>query len=444
MNNKSAYLTLVKFLSFFIINKDKRKNFRSKHKSMYFYKKHNDDAQQNYSTKLQELYNKNKISVAFFIVQEQMWKSESVYKEMIKDDLFEPVIVVIPYTVKDKKTLIETSEQTFNYFKEHNYNVVQAYDKNKDSFIDISQTLNPDIVFFSTPYNQSDDLYHIETWSKKSLTCYIPYALVSSNLYHFNYNQNTQNLTWKNFYESDFHKEIAIKSSSNKGTNVESTGYPHIDILLSKRKIKNSPWKDKTGSRKKIIWSPHHSIVENGPLDYSCFLPFHNTMLKALQIYKNDIEICFKPHPLLKKKLYELDSWGKEATDLYYKKWEDTENANMCNSDYIDLFQSSNAMINTSGSFTAEYLYLKKPSLFIIKNKHIKNQFNSFGKEILKYWEHAKDEKEIFNFIEKVINDEVSKIDISRNNFVDNHLLKGNKTASQKIIKIIKDSIKKN
>ena len=48
-------------------------------------------------------------------------------------------------------------------------------------------------------------------------------------------------------------------------------------------------------------------------------------------------------------------------------------------SDYIDLFMTSDAMIFDSVSFMTEYLYTKKPALFLCR-EGIEKQLNEMGK----------------------------------------------------------------
>ena len=56
-------------------------------------------------------------------------------------------------------------------------------------------------------------------------------------------------------------------------------------------------------------------------------------------------------------------------------------NGMLCESDYIDLFLTSDAMIHDSGSFLIEYIYVNKPVQRIISNFEARNDFNSIGKK---------------------------------------------------------------
>ena len=75
------------------------------------------------------------------------------------------------------------------------------------------------------------------------------------------------------------------------------------------------------------------------------------------------IDFCFKPHPALKEKLYSHNDWGFKklmitiifgAMDqiLFYLK------------EIIMICLLSSTLILDSVSFTAEYLYLNKPTVF--------------------------------------------------------------------------------
>lgn len=64
--------------------------------------------------------------------------------------------------------------------------------------------------------------------------------------------------------------------------------------------------------KKKIIWAPHHSLEDCGGLQLSTFLSYYKFFFELAQKYFNDIQIVFKPHPLLKEKLYQHPDWGKE------------------------------------------------------------------------------------------------------------------------------------
>ena len=125
-------------------------------------------------------------------------------------------------------------------------------------------------------------------------------------------------------------------------------------------------------------------------------------MLELAEKYKDKVQFVFKPHPLLKNNLYQHPVWGKDRTDAYYETWANGENMAIAEGEYIDLFNSSDAMINDSASFTFEYLYMNKPCLFL-SNYDRQKDANVAALKAYDSWYHATTETEIEKFIEDVV-----------------------------------------
>jgi CDP-Glycerol:Poly(glycerophosphate) glycerophosphotransferase. len=141
-----------------------------------------------------------------------------------------------------------------------------------------------------------------------------------------------------------------------------------------------------------------------------------------------------KPHPLLRVKLYGHVDWGQKRTDEYYARWKEMENTQLETDSYIDLFNASDALILDSGSFTIEYLYCGKPSLFMMFNTGIRDKFNEFGKMALDQHYHAYNQDDIINFIEKVVLEGKDTMKAQRDHFYETYLFPPNgKSASQNI-----------
>lgn len=153
------------------------------------------------------------------------------------------------------------------------------------------------------------------------------------------------------------------------------------------------------------------------------------------QNIKNDIQIVFKPHPLLLTKLYNI--WGKEKTDHYYSQWEKGDNTQIALGDYVPLFLYSDAMIHDCGSFTVEYLYTKKPVMYLVKDEHHADDLNEFGKKAFDLHYKGRCVEDVENFIKDVIAGRDEKKN-EREIFYQDYLLPpdGN-TASDNIIKAI-------
>jgi len=235
-------------------------------------------------------------------------------------------------------------------------------------------------------------------------------------------------------HTTTLHKRMAENTARNKGKNIVVTGYPGVDNLVYGKRYGKNVWKNPNDKLKRIIWASHHTIDDSGPLNLSCFLKYYQLMLDLADKYRDKIQIAFKPHPVLKVKLYNYKGWGPEKTNQYYQKWQEIQNGQLETSQYLELFNSSDAMILDSASFIAEYLYCGKPSLFTFSDKTVLDQLNEFGKLAIDYHYHAYNEIQVEDFINNVVCQEQDVIKEKRDYFYNQYLKpKINKTASENI-----------
>lgn len=397
-------------------------------------------AQFKYKRIVKRVKKKERIRVAFLLVNESIWKYEALYFLLKENPRYEPVVFVCPFKTYGPDIQKQEMDITFKNFQERGYEVVKTL-QDDGSYLDINKSFSPDIVFFCTPWAHSLKQYHIKNYLN-SLTCYVPYGFKSSNLYEFHFNLTTQNLSWKNFYETDVHLVLAKKYSRAKGANVVVSGFPGMDHLLNMNKLNyKGVWKKQPIEKKKIIWAPHHTIPgSKTPLDYSTFLKYSDFMLELARKYQYEVQFAFKPHPNLKGTLYDI--WGKYRADNYYESWKQLPNGQLETGSYIELFASSDAMIHDSGSFVIEYLYTQKPVMFLINNEAVKEQFNEIGREALQKLYHGHNGEDIERFIVQTVLNGVDKLREERHKFF-NELIQPphGRTASENIYNYIIESL---
>lgn len=387
---------------------------------------------------LSALNGKEHIRCVFFALFEEVWKYDNVYQLMVKHPRFEPIILVCPIVNYGRNNMLYRMEQCYSYFQKKGYNTIRAYNESTDTYVDVRKNLSPDIIFYTNPYEGLiDDRYFITKYTD-ILTAYVPYYYNEGIGYEVAYNNKFQNLLWRRYVESPFHKRLSQKYGRNKGRNSVVVGYPGIEGLIWPTKDKKPiVWKNKANNTKRIIWAPHHTLNAVGTCNYSCFMQYYDFMIKMAIKYAEKVQIAFKPHPLLRNKLYQ--QWGKERTDSYYSQWENMPNTILKEGEYTDLFLSSDAMIHDSGSFLIEYLYVNKPVLRTLNDIPLEKLYNPFALKCLEQYYLALTEKDIEQFIQNVING-VDPLKEQRTKFV-NEVLMPKGSPSQNIIDDILYSI---
>ncbi len=388
---------------------------------------------------VKKLKDKDKIKVAFFALYSSVWKYDELYKLMSKHISFEPIIIVCPIINNGIDYMIAEMERTFQIFKDKNYNVVKAYNTIDKTYLDVKKIIKPDIIFYTNPYRGlTNEKYYINRFID-TLTCYVPYAIMTTNYKEF-YDLDFHNLLWKIFCETTIHKEIASSIQRIKGRNMVVTGYPGCDRLVSKNTSYKDVWKNKSRKIKRIIWAPHHLMNEMNRM--SNFLEYCYFFLEIAQRYKDKIQIAFKPHPLLRIKLEKDSNWGIEKTDIYYEKWKNLENGQLECSDYIDLFLSSDALIHDSGSFITEYLITGKPSLFMVRDEKVMKQWSKYGDMALAVHYQSRNSIQVINFIEDVVINEKDWMKSIRYDFLNKVTLPPNGlSASENILKFLESEL---
>lgn len=381
-----------------------------------------------------DIKTKDSIKVAFLVIYESMWKYDQLYLFFKNDTRFEPVIFICPFLTFGKSIMTEEMERAYIYFSNKGYHTIKTL-QTDGSYLDIKKEFNPDLIFFTNPWQHSKNDYLISNFLDR-LTCYVPYGFKNANMYQEQYNTDMHKLCWKVFSETDFDKELAIKFADNKGRNIVVTGYPGIDNLIdSSYSSKFNVWKVQETRKKRIIWAPHHTIDigQNNSLNYSTFLSYAYLMLELAQNFQDEIQICFKPHPNLRGKLNRSDVWGKVETDKYYSTWDSLSNGQLDEGSYIDLFLQSDALIHDSSSFVLEYLFVNKPVMFLIGDEKVYDQFNKLGRDALCNVEQGFSKEDIISFVQNVI-DNIDKCFVDRKRFVKENLMPPkNKLASENI-----------
>jgi len=342
---------------------------------------------------------KGKINVMFFVINESSWKFYTVYWKMLKRKRYKPVIFICPQCDRGEEYKQEQQQRCFDFFNERGYNVINSFDAVTGNYID-ARSLSPDIIFYTNPYEGLiDERYYISNFTDV-LTCYANYAFLNNDE-KWAASLPLHKSVWKYFCEYDFTRHYNKVGTKLYYDNRVVVGYPMYDRFVDKSFV-GSDWKQQCTSKKRIIYAPHHTIEKDGWIHYSTFLTTGEIMAELRDKYKDQVQFVFKPHPLLKGKLYNAEGWGREKTDAYYEAWANAENSAFVDTDYVDLFKSSDALIHDCGSFIVEYLYVQKPVMHL-NTGQIKEELNVEAMEAYQAHYLMNKTEDIEKFITEVV-----------------------------------------
>lgn len=345
--------------------------------------------QKNHAAVLKRLrakFGKEKIRVGFLIVDPSKWQYQSIYKEMEKDDRFEPVVLI---TVRTKQSQhYKTMKECKEFFSKLGIRSEYAYDESAGNFLPPSH-FGIDILFYQQPWlvhdTQSPALV-----SRYALTCYVAYGMHVVT-YKASYEKFFHRLMWKMFVENTMVREELERYIKAEITNCEPVGYAKLDAYHDFPPAKPE-------GRRIIIYAPHHSFAE-GSLGTATFRQTGKAMLDFAREHTHEISWVFKPHPSFRRSVIENGIMTEQELDTYFRTWEEIGTI-YDSGNYIELFRKSSALVTDCISFIGEYLPSGNPVFQLVSPN---DPFNSLGHSILDSYYRASSIKDFEPLFERVI-----------------------------------------
>lgn len=146
----------------------------------------------------------------------------------------------------------------------------------------------------------------------------------------------------------------------------------------------------------------------------------------------------------MKPKLYQHPDWGKIKTDEYYDFWKRNNFTQIDEGGYVELFQTSDAILHDCGSFVLDYLFTGRPCAYLeLNSKAQLKSINSYGQELLDCYFRITKNSEIEELLVDVISDNCKQNDGYKGFFHNNvKSLYKDTLPSESIVENIKQAVK--
>lgn len=300
---------------------------------------------------------------ALFLTQEPAcWPSlESVFAAAQESEAFETGLVYTPFFHN-------------NYIEQIDY-----YDTYREMGVPVQRhneydlpQHSPDVVIINKPYANIPELYRIKQLEQViPRIVYIAYGMeLTMDLIKFGFQYYGHYKAWRHCAYGDIVKEYGKKFGYRNGENIAVWGHPKADHYADMEKNReNIPeeWKQRIGSRKTILWTPHHLIDLNSTGTGTWLI--WGAQILTLALKHPDIFFIFRPHPLMMGALVNSHSMTQAQADRLREKIESAENILWdTNAGYHAAFDAADAIITDGTTFSVEFLYTKKPILLTPRN----------------------------------------------------------------------------
>ena len=321
------------------------------------------------------------IRVVFLVFYFEAWDAlDAIYRGMLTDPRFEPLVVTIPRKLtgyekfKDEK---KVSAYLDSVGVEHER---FRFKKSKEGLARLKE-LAPDYIFLNYPWQRNyKKHYQIEKLARFTKVCYVPYFSTSlvqepgeSGVAPHQYTQPTHQLAHMVFLQDADTK--AAFDSNGRSEHAFLTGTPKIDALIEAKTHVKSMWpivRDLPGGKQpfRLIWAPHHSYADRW-LNFGHFNDQREPMLAFAQEHP-EMDIVFRPHPFLFGTMTDRDVMTQEEVVHWRNQWDALPNTfTDLGAPQTSLMLASDALLTDGVSFIAEYpLVTGKPAIFWEKPEH--------------------------------------------------------------------------
>ena len=342
----------------------------------------------------EKIRRKDKIKVGFYFAFSSFYFGDDLYNLFAGDERFEPTLFI---DTKSGNAAINNERfQDAERFRERGINIFDLSKRTR-------KLPAQDILFCLTPYQGAVPVpFRILNLKLTTLMVNIPYTFsVCAERGHI-LSSHFVRVLWKMFFPSTLLLQETQKVSRVGMPRGLYSGYPKMDVFFRKDADLKFDWKMTRPDAKKIIWAPHHSITNKGPV----LATFHWNYKFMYEFAKAHPETSWvvKTHPALPLKVVSNKIFPSIAAyEEYLQKWDALPNAQVYMGAYYQaIFATSDAMIQDCASFVAEYQYVDKPMIYLTRDTQ---KFNELGAAVLKasYLVDGKDLDGIAATIQRVI-----------------------------------------
>ena len=357
---------------------------------------YNDVAARVFEISVDKIRRKDKIRVGFYFAFSSFYFGDDLYNLFANDERFAPTLFL--HTKSGNAAINSERFQDAERFRKRGINVFDLDDK-------VLKIPAQDVLFCLTPYQGAvPSPFRLVNLKLSTLMVNVPYTFsVCAERGHI-LSSHFVRVLWKMFFPSIMLLEETQKVSKVGIPRGLYSGYPKMDSFFRNDADFKFDWKMMRPDAKKIIWAPHHSITNKGPV----LATFHWNYKFMYEFAKNHPETSWvvKTHPALPLKVVSNKIFPSVAAyEEYLRAWDDLPNAQVyMGAYYQDVFATSDGMIQDCASFVAEYQYVDKPMIYLTRDTQ---KFNELGSAILKasYLVDGKDLNAIAAMIQRVIID---------------------------------------
>jgi len=336
---------------------------------------------------------KGKRRLAILYQLPESWGNVRTLWEAARDDAdTEVVVVLLPFIHNDYQWKREVAQA---HLDEMGVPFVawDAFDLHAAGF---------DAVIYTSPYDETrPPAYRFANLRQQvRYTAYIPYGLeVGGGAHNYVYQYGQPVITGASavFVRSEGVREMFERHCPTGAKHVHVTGHPRMDGLANLEQFPVDPTLlQAIGDRRAVLWNAHFSI--DGDL-WSTFDLLAAPIFDAFA-RRPDLALIFRPHPLLWKKLINLNILDEAGIAALKQALQARGVIIDEHTDHRHAFAASDALLSDVGSFLMEYLATGKPVLYLHNPDGL--GLNEEGSSVVRHYQVASGAAQIEQFLDQL------------------------------------------
>ena len=288
------------------------------------------------------------VRVAFIVQMPEIWDKESpVFEAMLKDERFDPVLLVVPpYDMINDRISEYGAELDFFLSRYGTDRVIKAFE---GKWVDIEK-LGFEYVFYQRCYETYlPERYHTVNVIKYAKTVYVPYAyhaLLDPAEY---YQTGFFDYLYLFFCCSDEQKN---RQNSIRYKHIESLGYPAFEMV-------NIVKED--NSRKRALWTPRWT--DDPSTGGSTFIKYLKR-IEGIKVNNPDTDLWIRPHPLAFQNAVKEGKLSEEEVIAFHDRMSKLGIV-MDDNEYVeDTLDSTDILITDFSSIIVFYFMSGRPIVY--------------------------------------------------------------------------------
>lgn len=310
---------------------------------------------------------------------------KSLFESCVADPVFQVTIVAVPCLIRfpdqDGKEVYDYESQgAEEFFKDFPCRVLQGYDYEKHTWLDL-KSLEADYLFFQTPYNNYRPAqYHARIVSRYVQICHVFYGidlfakggLISQVAGSFlRYTSFIFSKTpW---FQRSYQRAMASFFPDYEGNRIFLAGSAALDAAKMLRAGDSKLWRHKREEGYfRILWTPRWNDDQ-----HVCTFAYYHDWLREFA-ERSHCDLVFRPHPRAFGHYPEAGIATKEQLEQLVKDFENSQNCRFNppeTSLSTEAIASSDVLVTDPSGVFFEYFVTGKPVVYCERNNDWANDF---------------------------------------------------------------------